>query len=67
MNYFEEMRRGAIQTNIDPQLSQGIDSIRAQLIALSESDESDMEMRIITTSGWDPIKASFDDGIWYIN
>lgn len=67
MNYFEEMRRGAIQTNIDPQLSQGIDSIRAQLIALSESDESDMEMRIITTSGWDPIKASYDDGIWYIN
>ncbi len=67
MNYFEEMRRGAIQTNIDPQLSQGIDSIRAQLIALSESDETDMEMRIITSSGWDPIKASFDDGIWYVN
>lgn len=67
MNYFEELRRGAIQTNIDPQLSQGIDSIRAQLIAIADGDDSDIEMRIITTNGWDPIKASLDDGIWYIN
>jgi len=67
MNFFEEMRRGAIQTNIDPQLSQGIDSLRAQLIALSESDESDIEMRIVTSNGWDSIKATQDDGIWYIN
>ena len=67
INYFEEMRRGAIQTNIDPQLSQGIDSIRAQLIALTEGDETDIEMRIITNNGWDSIKASFEDGTWYIN
>ena len=67
MNHFEEMRRGAIQTNIDPQLSQGIDSLRAQLVALSEADESELEMRIITSAGWDSIKATFEDDTWEIN
>lgn len=67
MNHFEEMRRGAIQTNIDPQLSQGIDSLRAQLIALSEGDESELEMRIITSAGWDSIKATYEDDTWDIN
>ena len=67
LNYFEEMRRGAIQTNIDPQLSQGIDSIRAQLIALADSEETDIEMRIVSSNGWESIKATLDDGTWYIN
>ena len=61
------MRRGAIQTNIDPQLSQGIDSIRAQLIALADSEETDIEMRIVSSNGWESIKATLDDGTWNIN
>ena len=49
------------------QLSQGIDSLRAQLIALSEGDESELEMRIITSAGWDSIKATYEDDTWDIN
>ena len=67
INHFEEMRRGAIQTNIDPQLSQGIDSLRAQIIALSQSDEQEIQLLVMSQRGWEPVTATWDDHSWVLN
>ena len=65
-DYFEEIRRGAIATNIDPMLSQGIDSLKAQIISLCEADRLDIELLTLTGSGWESINAEYDAGDWRI-
>ncbi|KUO71712.1 MAG: hypothetical protein APF77_07875 [Clostridia bacterium BRH_c25] len=54
LNYFEDIRSGAISTNIDPQLTHGIDSIKAQMLSLCKPDsQSDIiEMLVMGTQGW---------------
>ncbi len=48
LDYFEELKNGVISTNIDPQLSQGVESLKAQLTeeCNDEEDES-VEMIVI--------------------
>lgn len=65
-DYFEEIRRGAIATNIDPMLSQGIDSLKAQIISFCESEKSEIELLTLSDTGWDSVTAEFDDGDWKI-
>lgn len=66
INHFEEMRRGAIQTYIDPQLSQGIDSLRAQIIALSQTDAQEIQLLVMSQNGWESITAAQDDNCWVL-
>jgi hypothetical protein len=66
-DYFEEIRRGAISTDIDPMLSQGIDSLKAQIIALCEYDRSEIELLTLTNSGWESITAECDGNNWKVN
>ena len=40
LNYFEELRNGIISTNIDPQLSHGVESLKAQLSKECNDEES---------------------------
>ena len=40
LNYFEELRNGIISTNIDPQLSHGVESLKAQLSNECNDEES---------------------------
>ncbi len=56
LNYFEEIHRGIIMTDIDPLLSNGIDSLKAQLLsshAAHHEDEDDDEhvVRLIYMCG----------------
>ncbi len=39
LDYFEELRNGVISTNIDPQLSHGVESFKAQLAEECNDDE----------------------------
>lgn len=52
LNYFEELRNGIISTNIDSQLSHGVESLKAQL-AKEYNDENDgsIEMIILRNNG----------------
>jgi hypothetical protein len=46
LDYFEELRNGVISTNIDPQLSHGVESLKAQLTE-EYNDEDDNVIEII--------------------
>ena len=44
MNYFEEVREGVIATNIDPQLSHGVESLKAEIKECVEENTDCFEM-----------------------
>ncbi|WP_409967438.1 hypothetical protein RFF05_12690 [Bengtsoniella intestinalis] len=67
INYFNDTRNGAIATNIDPLLSHGIDSLKAQMIAKCAPHDDELELLYMNTSGWSSIAASFENGCWNIN
>lgn len=47
LNYFEELRNGIIATNIDPQLSHGVESLKAQLAKECNDEEDDEQFEMI--------------------
>ena len=48
LNYFEDLRNGIIPTNIDPQLSHGVETLKAQLSKnLDESDNQTIEIIVL--------------------
>ncbi len=60
LNYFEDIRKGIISTDIDPQLSQGIDSLRAQIIARCEVDEATVSLAVMRRNGWEELSATLE-------
>ena len=63
IDYFEELRNGIISTNIDPQLSHGIENMKAQLLNVCFSDSDDLEMIILNNNGYDKISIYIEDGV----
>ena len=63
VDYFEELRNGVISTNIDPQLSHGIESMKAQLLKVVFSDSDDLEMIILNNNGYDKKSIGIEDGV----
>lgn len=54
LDYFEDLRKGVITTNIDPQLSHGVENIKAQLSELkNDGDDDTIEMFILRSNGID--------------
>lgn len=51
INYFEELKNGIISTNVDPQLSHGIESLKAELADMVEEDNDIFEMIILRNNG----------------
>ena len=48
LNYFEELRNGIISTNIDPQLSHGVESLKAQIAQeCNDAEDGPIEMIIL--------------------
>ena len=47
MNYFEELKNGVIDTNIDPQLSHGVESLKAEISKIVWDDEDSINMVIL--------------------
>lgn len=63
LNYFEELKDGIISTNVDPQLSHGIESLKAELSELMEDTDDTFEMIILKNSGPKPVSLEItDDG-----
>lgn len=54
LDYFEELRNGVISTNIDPQLSHGVESLKAQL-AKEYNDEDDDFIEMIVLRNNDSV------------
>lgn len=61
IDYFAELRRGIIPTNIDPQLSHGVESIKAQISALVLTDDSEIELYVLRNDGYRLMRLSFDN------
>lgn len=52
LDYFEELKNGIISTNIDPQLSHGVESLKAELSKEMDVSENDsFEMIILRNNG----------------
>ena len=52
LNYLEDLKNGIISTNVDPQLSHGIESIKAELSEIIDNtDDETFEMIILRNSG----------------
>ena len=66
LDYFYEISQGAIATNLDPLLSHGIDSIKAQLISVCDMNET--QLVLATANEKDDIQAEYDSGraVWII-
>lgn len=63
LNYFEELKNGIISTNVDPQLSHGIESLKAELSELMEDTDDTFEMIILRNSGAKPVSLEItEDG-----
>ena len=47
LDYFEELKNGVISTNIDPQLSHGVESLKAQLARVCKDDDDIIEIVVL--------------------
>ena len=64
LNYFEELKNGIISTNVDPQLSHGIESLKAELSELNDDSDDTFEMIILRNSGVKAVSLEIaDNGI----
>lgn len=63
LNYFEKVSRGMIITDIDPILSHGIESLKAQLMAacsMEDTDENTVCLLVRTDDGWTKRELKFN-------
>lgn len=67
IDYFEELRNGVISTNIDPQLSHGIESMKAQLLKVVYIDSDDLEMIVLNNNGYEKINIEIEDDVIRLN
>lgn len=52
LDYFEELKNGVISTNIDPQLSHGVESLKTELSKkMDDVDDQSFEMIILRNNG----------------
>ena len=53
LDYFEELKDGVIATNIDPQLSHGVEALKSQISDLLSEDEDEdlVEIVVLKNSG----------------
>lgn len=62
LNYFEELKNGIINTNIDPQLSHGIENLKSEISAYCSKDEdTNIELLIVGQKDSSPIIDIEDD------
>lgn len=62
LDYFEELKRGVVVTNVDPQLTHGVESLKSQLSAICDDSLEDViEMIELTNSGNNDIQLDFSN------
>ena len=63
INYFEELRSGVISTNIDPQLSHGIEGLKSRLLKVVSSSNEDVEIIVLNNAGYEKKGLAIEDGL----
>lgn len=62
LDYFEALKNGIISTNIDPQLSHGVESLKAELSKeMDDPDDDSFEMIILRNNGNKPVCLEITD------
>ena len=62
LDYFEELKNGVIATNIDPQLSHGVESLKAQISSeLNDDYSEEIEMIILKNDGNKSVRFEITD------
>ncbi|MEG0190189.1 MAG: hypothetical protein RR681_03280 [Lachnospiraceae bacterium] len=62
LDYFEELKNGVISTNIDPQLSHGVESLKAELSKeMDDTEDESFEMIILRNNGNKPVCLEITD------
>lgn len=64
LDYFEDLKNGIINTNIDAQLSKGIENLKSEILSIVKVDEEEDSISLIvsTNSGFDDICFNISDG-----
>lgn len=63
LNHFEELRDGVIATNIDPQLSHGIEDLKATLLSVADTDEDRLDMLVMSNTGYTQESIVIENGM----
>lgn len=63
LNHFEELRNGVIATNIDPQLSHGIENLKSTLLKIANAMEDKLDMLILSNTGYSQESIKIEDGM----
>ena len=51
LDYFEDLRNGVIETNMDPQLTHGIEKLKAMLLSKANIDDYGIQLCMMTNTG----------------
>jgi len=64
LDYFDELKNGIIETVVDPQLSHGVESLKAQLSTIIEkkTDENSFELYVLKNKAAEKIRFEFEHG-----
>ena len=63
LDYFDDLKSGVISTNMDPQLSHGIENLKAALLSKATIDEDSIEIVAMNNRGdIKPIAMDIEDG-----
>lgn len=63
LNHFEELRNGVIATNIDPQLSHGIENLKATLLQIANNTDDRLDMLVLSNTGYSAESIKIENGI----
>lgn len=63
LDHFEELRKGVIATNIDPQLSHGIENLKATLLSIADTDEDRLDMLVMSNTGYTQESLVIENGM----
>ena len=51
LDYFEDLKNGVIATNMDPQLTHGIENLKAMLLSKANIDDDSIQIVVMTNTG----------------
>lgn len=60
LDYFDDLKNGIINTNIDAQLSKGLENIKSEILAVAQEDDTEDEVTLIVTTNNGTKNISFD-------
>lgn len=63
IDHFEELKNGVISTNMDPQLSYGIENLKSRLLELADVDEDKFDFLVMDNKGFTPRTIIIEDGM----